>query len=244
MNEQEWDEFASDYYLNQIESQTKIVEDVIAYLKDNGVLPTHQVVDISGGSGRYLSMAKEAGIFELVDFSAEMLKFAKIEANKLGIENVHFTKRPFKEFLKQPKVYDLVFTAANPALDNFEKLEQLLSKTKKTCVIIRVVDSKDDLFLPLEKRLGIFEEDPNTSPHLMDQFANYLKQKKYSYQIKEFTYDVKEEISRLLIENYYEEYKNDPQLITYLDQQFQKNEHTISTTKLTYRMLLIQNERS
>lgn len=33
MNEEEWDAFASDYYMNQKESDKTIVRDVIEYLK-------------------------------------------------------------------------------------------------------------------------------------------------------------------------------------------------------------------
>lgn len=240
MDEQEWDEFAPEYYFNQLESQTTIVKDVIAYLKSNEVLPTQRIVDIAGGAGRYLPLAKEAGNYELIDFSNKMLKFAEVEASKIDVRNIRLTKQSFNDFLKNKNEYDLIFSAANPALDNTEKLGKLLNKMKKACVILRVIDSKDNLFYPLEKQLGIFEEDPTTSPDLMDQFEKYLEQKKYSYHIKEFTYDIEEEIPRFLMVTYYEEYKKDQRFIDYLNQHFKMNEQVVNTTRLTYRLLLIK----
>lgn len=41
------------------------------------------------------------------------------------------------------------------------------------------------------------------------------------------------------MEDYYEEYKEDQRLTDFLDQHFLQNEQ-ISTTRLTYRLLLIQ----
>lgn len=84
MNEEEWDAFASDYYMNQKESDKTIVRDVIEYLKKEAALPTEKIVDVAGGAGRYLAMSKEATTYELIDFSDEMLKFATEEAARLG----------------------------------------------------------------------------------------------------------------------------------------------------------------
>ncbi len=240
MDEVDWDEFAQEYYLNQLESQTTIVEDVRQFLKNKKVLPVSRLVDVAGGAGRYLPMAQEATCYELIDFSAEMLKFAEEEARKLGLKNVKMKKLSFEDFLKSERNDALIFTASNPALDNTKKLEQILEKMNEACVIIRVVSSKDDLFLPLEKRLGIEEDDPMTSPNLMDQFETYLNQSNYTYQVKEFTYRIKEEITRSLMEDYYEEYKEEKQFVDFLDQYFLQDEVVISTTLLTYRLLLIQ----
>ncbi|MBF8807808.1 MAG: class I SAM-dependent methyltransferase [Enterococcus lacertideformus] len=240
MDELEWDEFAQEYYLNQLESRTTIVRDVIDYLKNKKILPTSQIVDVAGGAGRYLPMAEEAYSYRLIDFSTEMLKFAEEEAGKLRLKNVQVKKLSFAEFLKSKERYALIFTAANPALDNTQKLEQMLKKMNEACVVVGVVSSKDDLFLPLEKRLGIYEEDHTASPDLMDQFEKYLRQSNHSYQTKEFTYIIKEEITRALMEDYYKEYKGEQRFIDFVDQYFLQDETIISTTYWIYRLLLIQ----
>lgn len=73
----------------------------------------------------------------------------------------------------------------------------------------------------------------------MDLFETFLTQNDYSYQKQDFTYVLKEEITRSLMEDYYEEYKEDQRLTDFLDQHFLQNEQ-ISTTRLIYRLLLIQ----
>lgn len=239
MDELDWDEFAPAYYQNQLESRTTVVEDVIAFLRSKKVLPVSDLIDVAGGAGRYLPMAKEVESYKLLDFSTEMLRFAQQEADKLGVKNVQMMKRSFEDFLENEESVEVIFTAANPALDNTQKLERMLKKMDQACVIIRVVSSKDDLFLPLEKRLGIYEDDPMTSKDLMDQFEAYLDQSDYSYQVKEFTYVLKERITRSLMEVYYEAYEEDQRLADFLDQHFLQDEQ-ISTTRLTYRLLLIQ----
>lgn len=239
MNELDWDEFAPAYYQNQLESRTTIVEDVIAFLKSKEVLPVSELLDVAGGAGRYLPMAKEVGSYKLFDFSTEMLRFSQQEVNKLGVKNVQMMKLSFEEFLKKEERTELIFTAANPALDNTQKLEQMLKKMNKACVVIGIVCSRDDLFIPLEERLEIYEEDPTVSPELMDLFETFLTQNNYLYQTQEFTYALKEEITRSLMEEYYEEYKEDQRMIDFLDQHFFQDER-ISTTRLTYRLLLIQ----
>ncbi|QED60457.1 methyltransferase domain-containing protein [Enterococcus durans] len=239
MDEIDWDEFAPAYYQNQLESRTTIVEDVIAFLKSKKVLPASDLIDVAGGAGRYLPMAKEVGSYKLFDFSTEMLRFAQQEENKLGVKNIQMMKQSFEAFLENKESAEVIFTAANPALDNTKKLEKMLKKMNQACVILRVVRSRDDLFILLEERLGIYEADPTVSPDLMDFFETFLTQNDYSYQTQEFTYVLKEEITRSLMEDYYEEYKEDQRLTDFLDQHFLQNEQ-ISTTRLTYRLLLIQ----
>ncbi len=93
MNEKEWDEFAEEYYEIQQESQVTIAEDVKNYLKTEKVLPAETAADVAGGSGRFLSLAKEVNRYDLIDFSSGMLANAKKEAEKNDLPNVSFIKR-------------------------------------------------------------------------------------------------------------------------------------------------------
>ncbi|MGX7172780.1 class I SAM-dependent methyltransferase [Enterococcus ratti] len=239
MNEEDWNAFAAEYYLNQREGKTTIVKDVIDYLKREDILPTEQIVDVAGGSGRYLAMAKEAKMYELIDFSSEMLKFAAKEVVNLSIENICLTKKTFLSFLENAKKYDLIFSASNPALDHPIKLEKIYRKMKKACVIIRVVYSKDDLFAPLEEQLDILEEDYIVSSEIMKLFETYLKEEEIPYKSKKFTYLLKEKITESFMKDYYEEYLEDARFNEYVKKYFDQKEQVISTTKLTYQLLLI-----
>lgn len=238
MNEKEWDEFAEEYYEIQQESQVTIAEDVKNYLKTEKVLPAETAADVAGGSGRFLSLAKEINRYDLIDFSSGMLENAKKEAEKNELPNVSFIKQSLEEFIQSNETYEMVFTAANPALVHLIQLEKLMKKSSKWCVIIRVVESIDDVFYPIEKQLGMIEEDPNTSPVVMDQFETYLIDEGFKVKKKDFTYFTQESITEELMKLYYDAYAKDPVVTRYIRKLFSEKREILSTTKLTYRLLL------
>ncbi|WP_142433601.1 hypothetical protein IGJ19_001024 [Enterococcus sp. DIV1368b] len=239
MDKEEWNTFAKDYYESQKESSTTIVEDVVAYLKSEDLLPAGSFADVAGGAGRYLPLAKEIEHYELIDFSEEMLVYAEHEAQVLGLNNCQFILQDFSNFLQEEKTYELVFSAANPALVSCEQLEKLRGKATRACLILRVVSSEDNVFVPLEKHLGIKESDPNTSPTIMDRFETYLSKKHLSYKRTEFTYDSQEEVTPSFLRAYYEEMQDDPRFQSALQELFKNSETIQSTNKLTYRLLTI-----
>lgn len=239
MNKEEWNLFAKDYYESQKESSTTIVEDVGAYLQNESLLPAGSFADVAGGAGRYLPLAKEIEQYELIDFSEEMLVYAEHEAQGLGLNNCQFILQEFTSFLHEEKTYDVVFSAANPALITCDQLEKLRSKATKACLILRVVASEDDVFVPLERRLGIETSDPHTSPVIMDRFETFLSKKHLPYKRQEFSYDSQEEITASFLRAYYEEIQDDPHFQSSLQELFKNSETIQSTNKLTYRLLTI-----
>ncbi|MGM0329201.1 MULTISPECIES: class I SAM-dependent methyltransferase [Enterococcus] len=239
MDKEEWNTFAKDYYESQKESSTTIVEDIVAYLKSEDLLPAGSFADVAGGAGRYLPLAKEIEHYELIDFSEEMLVYAEHEAQILGLNNCQFILQDFTNFLQEEKTYELVFSAANPALVSCEQLEKLRGKATRACLILRVVSSEDNVFVPLERHLGIEESDPNTSPTIMDRFETYLAKKHLSYKRTEFTYDSQEEVTPSFLRAYYEEMQDDPRFQSALQELFKNSETIQSTNKLTYRLLTI-----
>ncbi|MDB7101579.1 class I SAM-dependent methyltransferase [Enterococcus mundtii] len=239
MDKEEWNTFAKDYYESQKESSTTIVEDIVAYLKSEDLLPASSFADVAGGAGRYLPLAKEIEQYELIDFSEEMLVYAEHEAQVLGLNNCQFILQDFTNFLQEEKTYELVFSAANPALVSCEQLEKLRGKATRACLILRVVSSEDNVFVPLERHLGIEESDPNTSPTIMDRFETYLSKKHLSYKRSEFTYDSQEEVTPSFLRTYYEEMQDDPRFQSALQELFKNSETIQSTNKLTYRLLTI-----
>ncbi|MBO1087354.1 class I SAM-dependent methyltransferase [Enterococcus mundtii] len=239
MDKEEWNTFAKDYYESQKESSTTIVEDIVAYLKSEDLLPAGSFADVAGGAGRYLPLAKEIEQYELIDFSEEMLVYAEHEAQVLGLNNCQFILQDLASFLQEEKTYELVFSAANPALASCEQLEKLRGKATRACLILRVVSSEDNVFVPLERHLGIEESDPNTSPTIMDRFETYLAKKHLSYKRTEFTYDSQEEVTASFLRAYYEEMQDDPRFQSALQELFKNSETIQSTNKLTYRLLTI-----
>ncbi|WP_419348933.1 hypothetical protein, partial [Acinetobacter baumannii] len=65
-----WDDFAAEYYQIQKESQVPIVTDIEKFLTEQRLLPTNSVVDLGGGSGRYLALlAQNSQQYTIVDIS-------------------------------------------------------------------------------------------------------------------------------------------------------------------------------
>ncbi len=75
----------------------------------------------------------------------------KKKQRKIDLSNVSFIKRSLEEFIQSSETYEVVFTAANPALTHPNQLEKLMKKASKWCVIMRVVESIDDIFLSYRK---------------------------------------------------------------------------------------------
>ncbi|MGM9903068.1 class I SAM-dependent methyltransferase [Enterococcus hirae] len=239
MNEQEWDEFAEEYYMVQKESEFPIARDLRRYLKEQKLLPAKELVDVAGGAGRYLTLAKDTMHYELIDFSGEMLAFAEQEAKEMNLSDCHFLKKTFSDFLESNQRYALVLSVANPVLTKNEQLERLRSKAKKACLVMRVIESSDDVFDPLEVSLGLETMNIHTSPLIMEQFESYLMKQKIPYKIKDFTYTSQETITRDFLEEYYDEFAAEPTFSVAVKNIFKENKQVISTKKLTYRLLVV-----
>ncbi len=98
-------------------------------------------------------------------------------------------------------------------------------------------------FYPIEKQLGMIEEDPNTTPFIMDQFESYLIDKGIKVKKNDFTYFAQESITEEWMKMYYEDYAKDPVVTRYIRKLFSEKQEIISTTRLTYRLLLWSNDK-
>lgn len=240
MNEEAWDEFAEEYYAVQEESQVPIVADIVDFLYKESVLPAESLADVAGGSGRYLPLlAEQVAKYELIDFSASMLRYAQQKAKRSGAENVVFKKQTFAKFLDSKEQYEVIFSAANPAFTQTTQVEKLMKKAKKWCVMVRVIQSEDDLFTVIDDELGIAVRDPNTTPFISNQIEKFLQSKEIPVKKKDFTYQIKETISRELLTEYYEA-EMTAELKKKISQLFSQKAEQISTTAVTYRVLLWQ----
>lgn len=235
-----WDDFAAEYYQIQKESQVPIVADIERFLKKQSLLPINSVVDLGGGSGRYLpTLAQNSQQYTIVDISAQMLRYAQVENQALAEPRlVIYQQQSVAEFIQQTpdKSYDLVWMALNPAVTADETIRVITQKSRQWCGFLRLTQNTDDLFAPLEAYFGIAEENPNIEPTIIPDVVKLLTSAGYQVQQQIFQYQTTEFFDRAFLEAYYAELP--PELLsTYLDQLFANQKKRASTTTLEYTLL-------
>ncbi|KRM23766.1 class I SAM-dependent methyltransferase [Latilactobacillus graminis] len=235
-----WDDFAAEYYQIQQESQVPVVTDVVAFLQVHQILPTKNVADLGGGSGRYLpSLAQNSQAYTIIDISAQMLHYAKQEAKRyVPDQRITYQQQSVTTFAEQtaPRTYDLIWMALNPAIQANQALLTITEKSRQWCAFLRLTKNEDDLFTPLERYFGIEQQDPNTAPEIIASVGNLLKNAGYQVGQQVFQYQTGETFDRPFLEAYYEELPT-AQLAAYLDQVFATQKTRTSTTTLEYTLL-------
>lgn len=235
-----WDDFAAEYYQIQKESQVPIMTDIEKFLTEQRLLPTNSVVDLGGGSGRYLPLlAQNSQQYTIVDISEQMLRYAQVENQVLAKPRpVTYRQQSVADFSQQTpdQSYDLVWMALNPAVTADETLLTITQKSRQWCGFLRLTQNTDDLFAPLEQHFGIAEENPNIEPTIIPAVVKLLTSAGYQVRQQRFQYQTTETFDRAFLEAYYAEV---PQalLSTYLDQVFANQKTRTSTTTLEYTLL-------
>ncbi|WP_278319904.1 class I SAM-dependent methyltransferase [Latilactobacillus sakei] len=235
-----WDDFAAEYYQIQKESQVPIVTDIENFLTEQRLLPTNSVVDLGGGSGRYLPLlAQNSQQYTIVDISEQMLLYAQVENQALAAPRpVTYRQQSVADFSQQTpdQSYDLVWMALNPAITADETLLTITQKSRQWCGFLRLTQNTDDLFASLEQHFGIAEENPNIEPTIIPAVVKLLTSAGYQVRQQKFQYQTTETFDRVFLEAYYAEV---PQalLSTYLDQVFANQKTRTSTTTLEYTLL-------
>jgi SAM-dependent methyltransferase len=231
-NEQEfWNAFAAEYAEIQQESRLPIAEDVGAYLKKEGLLPSNCFVDLAAGSGRYIpAILPEVECYLAIDFSEEMLKQAK-EYVKDPQQKVVYRLQTQADFLADQSRYPLVFTAMNPVLTEKDQLLSLVKKSAKL-LILRIVRTKENIFQPLEQ-LDHAEE------KWLSIYKEWLQEEQISFATHIFSYSYEEIIQRDFFMDYFQE-DFPPQKVRELCQSlFGNKEETISKTEIDYELLIV-----
>lgn len=235
-----WDDFASEYYQIQKESQVPIVTDIEKFLTEQRLLPTNSVVDLGGGSGRYLPiLAQNSQQYTIVDISEQMLRYAQVENQALAAPRpVTYRQQSVADFSQQTpdQSYDLVWMALNPAVTADETLLTITKKSRQWCGFLRLTQNSDDLFAPLEQHFGIAEENPNIDPTIIPAVVKLLTSAGYQVRQQRFQYQTTETFDRTFLEAYYAEVSQ-ALLSTYLDQVFANQKTRTSTTTLEYTLL-------
>ena len=188
-----WNEFAPEYYENQLQSRTPIAENLLVYLLQENILPATHFLDLAGGSGRYLKIFEPyCSFYDLVDISDKMLTYAEQFKKSPHTQLILSSQEDF--FLKNLKSYDVVFSAMNPALDSFSQMKNFAQIKAKEHLILRMNFSRDSLFSPYES----LETDL-----LLPMSIKWLKQENISYTQKNFSYSYEETIPKAFFQEYF-----------------------------------------
>ncbi|MFV0557642.1 MAG: methyltransferase domain-containing protein [Enterococcus sp.] len=189
-----WDAFALEYEENLNEQKSPLAEMVAQFLQSRGILPTDELLDLAGGSGRFMVTLQPAvKDYTLVDLSQKMLDLAQAKA--LG--HSQFIRREQSEFLAtSPKQYSVVFSAMNPTL-TLATLVQMQRLAREWVILLHFKTSQDQLFSPLEEQLGEKQGLELTDYH---QWLNKLG---IDYFCQPFSYTKSEMVSRAFFKEYF-----------------------------------------
>lgn len=223
-----WDDFALEYTQIQNESALNIVSDVGNYLAKQIPMKTETLVDLAGGSGKFLPVLYPlTSNYLLVDFSKEMIALAQ---KKYPIEKNGFIISEQNRFLAQSasQTYDILFSAMNPAIRTKKDLNEIIRVTKQKVYLLRVIQEEDALF-------GPFEE-PSQDWDLMAQYKNWLD---LPYQSHFFTYQLEEVITKVFFEAYFEDDLSPKILEMAVEKFFSTKTIAINRKTITFELLSI-----
>lgn len=223
-----WDDFALEYTEIQNESAINIVADVGNYLTKQIPVKIETLLDLAGGSGKYLPVLYPlTENYLLIDFSKEMIALAR---KKYPLEKIEFVINEQNRFLSQTanQTYDLLFSAMNPAIRTKKDLKEIIRITKQRVYLLRVIQDEDTLFSPFEEQ--------NQDWTLMTQYKDWLD---LPYQSHFFTYQLEETITKTFFEAYFEDDLDPKVLETALEQFFPIEETAINRKTITFELLSI-----
>ncbi|MGM0124560.1 hypothetical protein IGI37_001938 [Enterococcus sp. AZ194] len=237
MNEVEvfWDEFSDEYQEIQEESKLPLSADVTNFLKKIGVFPASSLIDVAGGSGRYLlDFSKQLETYTLLDISTKMIEKAQSLA-KDQRENCVFIHEEMNGFFEKTadNAYEYSYSAMNPGLQTVDELLELNRISEKGVFIFRLTENQDSLFSVIDNQLGIAQEEELS---LISTYQKALHKVGILTQTKTFTYTYDEWVSREFLRAYYEDYRHDKEFQGRLDKWFLGNDEVNSHTVLTFTL--------
>lgn len=165
--EASWDARAKGFYEAQKKSKTGSSGKVVQQLLGKGLLENKEILDIGGGTGRYaVPFAGRAKEVTMIDISAEMLAFAKNNAEAAGHSNLNYLKMSWEDAdlvsLGWEKRFDLVFASMCAAVRSKEGIEKMSAASKGWCQINQFIEMADNVSKELMNELAI---NPSYDPH-------------------------------------------------------------------------------
>jgi SAM-dependent methyltransferase len=225
-----WDDFAEEYEEIQQESPFPIAQELGKFLVQEKILPCQTLLDIAGGSGRYLAVFQEqVKKYTLADISPKMLELAR---KKQKSEHVDFLRISQEALLKSKQKFQVVFSAMNPALDRPEKIKDLCQLSQKWCLILRLVKDEDSLFSP-------YDQEVNPELKWMADYKNFLQKEKQEFFVQQFTFEKTEMISKDFYRAYFEEECSKRDLEHRINVHFEGQEVCKNYHKVVYELISI-----
>ena len=225
-----WDGFAEEYEEIQQESPFPIAQELGKFLVQEKILPCQTLLDIAGGSGRYLSVFQDqVKKYTLADISPKMLELAR-EKRKSG--HVDFLRISQEAMIKTNKKFQVVFSAMNHALNRPEKIKELWQLSQKWCLIFRLVKDEDSLFSP-------YNQEVNPELKWMADYKNFLQKEKQEFFVQQFTFEKTEMISKAFFHAYFEDECSKRELERRINEHFGVQELCKNYHKVVYELIYI-----
>ena len=225
-----WDGFAEEYEEIQQESPFPIAQELGKFLVQEKILPCPTLLDIAGGSGRYLSVFQDhVKRYTLADISPKMLELAR---EKRKSEHVDFLRISQEALIQTNKKFQVVFSAMNPALNRPEKIKELWQLSQKWCLIFRLVKDEDSLFSP-------YNQEVNPELKWMADYKNFLQKEKQEFFVQQFTFEKTEMISKGFFLAYFEDECSKRELERRINEHFGVQELCKNYHKVVYELIYI-----
>lgn len=225
-----WDGFAEEYEEIQQESPFPIAQELGKFLVQEKILPCPTLLDIAGGSGRYLSVFQDhVKRYTLADISPKMLELAR---EKRKSEHVDFLRISQEALIQTNKKFQVVFSAMNPALNHPEKIKELCQLSQKWCLIFRLVKDEDSLFSP-------YDQEVNPELKWMEHYKNFLQKEKQEFFVQQFTFEKTEMISKKFFHAYFEDECSKRELERRINEHFGVQESCKNYQKVVYELIYI-----
>lgn len=225
-----WDGFAEEYEEIQQESPFPIAQELGKFLVQEKILPCPTLLDIAGGSGRYLSVFQDhVKRYTLADISPKMLELAR---EKRKSEYVDFLRISQEALIQTNKKFQVVFSAMNPALNHPEKIKELCQLSQKWCLIFRLVKDEDSLFSP-------YDQEVSTELKWMEDYKNFLQKEKQEFFVQQFTFGKTEMISKNFFLAYFEDECSKRELEHRINEHFGVQDSCKNYQKVVYELIYI-----
>jgi len=225
-----WDGFAEEYEEIQQESPFPIAQELGKFLVQEKILPCPTLLDIAGGSGRYLSVFQDhVKRYTLADISPKMLELAR---EKRKSEHVDFLRISQEALIQTNKKFQVVFSAMNPALNHPEKIKELCQLSQKWCLIFRLVKDEDSLFSP-------YDQEVSTELKWMEDYKNFLQKEKQEFFVQQFTFGKTEMISKNFFLEYFEDECSKRELEHRINEHFGVQDSCKNYQKVVYELIYI-----
>ncbi|MBU4439283.1 MAG: class I SAM-dependent methyltransferase [Acetobacterium sp.] len=137
-----WDFRAEEYNNSQTSMTARVTqEEKVQELLDKAIINNEStVLDIGCGTGQFaVELGKVVKHVVGLDFSENMLLYAKQNAENAGLTNIDFVKSDWDSFVSEQR-FDFVLASMSPAIHGPDQLYKMLDFSTGTCYISAFVE--------------------------------------------------------------------------------------------------------